>query len=518
MPYYKASPAPSRQPVGSGARVIQVLAYAVFLIPAAPAGVFLPLFQPYTFGKTVLFEITVELMLAVWAVSLCGSAFSRSALLGKTVTALAVFFAAATISTALSPHPAEGFWGSSARMDGLFTLLHFAAFFFVLTAVVKEKTQWQRLIKWSVGASVFTALYGIAQWFGVPFVVDPQGEIFSTLGNPASFAMYLLFHVFFALYLARRAASKESATLFRAIAALEALVVLLTGVSAAFLALGIGLAVAAYPFLKARSFTARGVVFAGTGLVVVLALFLSSPPLQKLNPFAESQALAAQGRLAVWRIAATGVFERPVFGHGPNQFERIFLKYKAQGWPVPATGETFDKPHNAFLEVAVSFGIFGLAAYAWLLWRVALQMRAMQNPRERFLFFGLLAAYLISLFFLFDTFSSLLLFFFLLAFLQAAHKKPSPPSKETKSHIRTTLFPVLTGIAGAAACAILVLFVWFFHFKPLSSAYFAHRFFTEARATGTPSESLKEKALRFHSFNRPFIERAIFLFEQKERR
>ena len=229
-------------------------------------------------------------------------------------------------------------------------------------------------------------------------VTQSDGEIFSTLGNPAYFAAYLLFHVFFALYLAHTATSKEGRMLFRALAALEALVVLLTGVSAAFLALVIGLAVAAYPFLKGRTFAARGIAFFGVALVVILAFFLSSPHLQKLNPFAEGQALAAQGRFAVWRIAAAGVAERPLYGHGPNQFERIFLEYKAQGWPVPATGETFDKPHNAFLEVAVSFGLAGLAAYLWLLWVVIQGIRAIPNPRERFVFFGLLAAYLISLF------------------------------------------------------------------------------------------------------------------------
>lgn len=444
-------------------KIIQYCAYAALALPALPP-LLTPFFQPYTFGKTALFEVLVECAALALLVSLFTKQHAWRFNLQASI-AVAGFAVAAALSTLFSASPTESFWGSSARMDGLFTLLHFAAFFFVLTSTLRE-AEWRKLMRWSILVSAFVALYGIAQWFAMPFVRASEGTVFSTLGNPAYLATYALFHVFLSLFAAAQTLSRETKAAWAVVGALNAIVLVMTSVAGALVGFFVGIAVAAYPALRAHPVRALAVT-----LGVVLLVWTNASP--------QGLMLSLESRLRVWRIAGNAALEQPLFGHGPNQFESTFLAYKARGYPVPATGETFDKPHNAYLETLFSFGIIGFAAYLYLLWAAL--------SRAHGLIRAALVGYLISLFFFFDTFSSLLIFFFLLAYLSRQENASAPPA-------RISLHMALVILSGVAA------FFFLFHFKPLYSAYWANR-------------GVKDKALLYDSFNRPFIERA-FLLEQ----
>src|SRR3990167_4170298 len=111
-------------------KILIVLLYGILLIPAAPAGVFFPLFEPYTFGKTELFEILVEAMAIV---RLAGYWHQRRELArviaGHNITrAIVLLLAALAASTLAGTDISASFWGSSARGDGLFVIAHFMLF------------------------------------------------------------------------------------------------------------------------------------------------------------------------------------------------------------------------------------------------------------------------------------------------------------------------------------------------------------------------------------------------------
>lgn len=447
-------------------KFIQLFSYAVLALPALPP-VVLPFFQPYTFGKTELFEILVECMALVYAVTcIAGKSVFNQTPIARGVL---IFIGASLLSTLFSASPFESFWGSSARMDGFFTLLHFGLFFFILTSTFKVAVDWNKLIRWSVFVSAFVALYGIAQWFELPFVRASEGTIFSTLGNPTFLATYALFHVFLSLFLAQRALSREARASWAIIATCNILIILLTKVAGVQLGLVAGLAVAFFPYI--RTHTSAGVI-----------LFLAGILLFNFASFPE-HALSLQTRISVWRIALISALDQPIIGHGPNQFERAFLSYKERGYAVPATGETFDKPHNAYLETFFNYGIIGLTAYLYLLWSALVASQGLIRAA--------LIGYLISLFFFFDTFSSLLIFFFLIAHLSRHENALASPVLPPSPRM------ILALVLGAFA------FFFIFHFKPLHSAYWAYR-------------GIEEKALFYHSFNSPFIERA-FLLEQNRK-
>ncbi|MBI5912975.1 O-antigen ligase family protein [Candidatus Azambacteria bacterium] len=477
-------------------RALQFLAFLALTIPALPPALF-PFFQPYTFGKTTLFEIIVEAMALVWLSTRLFRAWTIFTRPYLVKIALLTFAVAATLSTLFADNPVTSFWGSSARMDGLFTLFHFVIFFFMLAASFAENA-WRRLMQVSVGAGTFAALYGIAQWFGAPFVVASGGEIFGTLGNPSYLALYLLFTVFLAHHLAQQESKRETAILLYCAAAIQVIALLLTQVQAATLALAAGALVAAYPHIRARITLTRSAV-ALISIGALIFLFSFSANFAKLASLSEGGA-SLYNRIAVWRIALSGIAEKPLFGHGANNFESYYLAQKNMGGvPLPATGETFDKPHNAYLELAFSYGIVGLAAYLFFVGMIIRRARAFPA------LWGALMSYLAFLFFFFDTFASLLVFFFVAAFLFS-----SSPEENSDSAVQKTVSPFTLVAGGIALAAIFFTF----HFRPLYSAYFARQFLMQTATTQTSNETLKAKALRHHAFNAPFIERAILLAER----
>jgi len=474
-------------------KVIQYLAYATLAIPALPPALF-PFFQPYTFGKTTLFEIIVEVMAVVWLIS-------RKGLFGPLLSAhkiLLVLIGLFALSTALSSAVSESFWGSSARMDGFFTLLHFFAFFFILSSSFGE-TAWRRCMRISVIAGTFAALYAVAQWFDVSFVTASRGEVFGTLGNPSYLALYLLFTLFLARYLAERESKREIAILLYCAAAIQAIALVLTQVQAGMLALALGAMVELYPYALARFTISRGIIaLVGVGMIIFLFSFSSN--FAKLSSLSEGKA-SFSNRLAVWNIALSGIGEKPFLGHGANMFEPYYLAQKNKGAVMlPVTGEIFDKPHNAYLEIAFSYGIIGLVAYLFFIGAVF--RRAWSIPA----FAGALTAYLVFLFFFFDTFASLLMFFFIAAFLFAAPKNVLNEN-DIKKRGGSLAILIVGGIA-------LIGGFFVFHFKPLYSAYFARQVLINTSATHAINETAKAESLRYSSFNTPFIERAILLAQR----
>lgn len=515
-------------------KILLFLIYCIVLIPALPP-VFTPLFEPYTFGKTELFEMAAELMLLVWIFSFWHNRKNLFAPLlqitddsggisnaragfdaikkNNLVKALFFMLGAFALSTFASADISASFWGSAARNDGLFTLAHFFLFFTVLASTLK-KQEWLRIFRLSLFSSAFISLYALFQYFGFSFVRPSDGAIFGTLGNSAYLATYLLFHIFLAFFIAEKSPQK-TVPLWYALAAFEIVVVLLTHNRAGMLGLACGLALFAgfssYAKMKDRAVRKR--FAAMTAALAFTVLVIAIPSVSYLARTDQT----TQSRLFAWNAAAHAIAERPLIGRGANRFEQAYAAYARQAAIVTPTQESFDKPHNIILEILFSYGMLGLAAYA-ALWFVLLKTvwKTYAGP-ERFVWYGMFAAYGISLLFLFDTFSSLLLFFLCLAFFARA---PDPPHGGTVRGFTSYERPAFHApeniffLQGGAVLLCFVLLFSMFHFKPLYSAYWARVFLVNAQTTGIADAHMKAEALRYNSFNSYFIHNAIIFAEQ----
>jgi putative inorganic carbon (HCO3(-)) transporter len=69
----------------------------------------------------------------------------------------------------------------------------------------------------------------------------------------------------------------------------------------------------------------------------------------------------------MWRDTIPMIVERPLLGHGPDNFAEPFKRYAGEDLRafVPDIGP-IDKAHNEFLQVAATTGLLGLAAYLWV--------------------------------------------------------------------------------------------------------------------------------------------------------
>lgn len=155
-------------------------------------------------------------------------------------------------------------------------------------------------------------------------------------------------------------------------------------------------------------------------ITAVIVLLVCIPNNSIHNTFVEK---ASGTRFLYWNVALTSIKAHSILGTGPETFryanERYFNSdfmrntYKRELWA--------DKPHNAYLETLATQGILGMAAYVFLIgaaiWVLAKKSKKDENKYVVAAFSGMLLAYLVNNFILFDVNISYLLFFTFFALL-----------------------------------------------------------------------------------------------------
>jgi len=68
-----------------------------------------------------------------------------------------------------------------------------------------------------------------------------------------------------------------------------------------------------------------------------------------------------QWRLDIWRDSITMIKDRPLFGHGPNTFMRIFHTYRSDLYNIPTYA------HNSYIQLTAEMGIVGLFSFLWII-------------------------------------------------------------------------------------------------------------------------------------------------------
>lgn len=125
-------------------------------------------------------------------------------------------------------------------------------------------------------------------------------------------------------------------------------------------------------------------------------------------------------RLLTWQLSLKGFQEKPVVGWGVENFYIVFNKYfPNQIYKGSSSRVWFDRPHNVFLQQLVEGGALGLIAYLAIfffalsnLWK---HYRKTKDPVTISILSGLLIAYLVQNFFVFDSVNSYTLVIIFLA-------------------------------------------------------------------------------------------------------
>lgn len=359
-------------------------------------------FFPFIGGKDYFFRFSVELALIFfilwWAYEAReGEVYSRlKNVFDKPLfIAVSIFVLVFLLASIFAYDPNAAFWSNYERGEGGFQMLHYYAFFLLLTLLFDKAEDWRRIFKVSLVAAVLMILYGVAaaafldsfigqyrDAVGRPLAPSFFGRLFTplsrfqgSLGNPAYVGPYLMFSIFYVLYLwlnRERRGWTAGALGYGGLIILFLLFFILTQDRAAFL----GLTAAVFSFLgcliflrsKFRKYAASIlVVFA---VVVATLVYYRDSSVVKNLPGGRLfdisfSADSAQTRFWTWGSAWAGFKEKPVLGWGPENFSPVFDKYfdARHFMPGKNTETWFDRAHSIFFDYLAETGIAGLLSY-----------------------------------------------------------------------------------------------------------------------------------------------------------
>jgi len=443
----------------------------IFAVPAVVFIVSETMFFPYITGKNFTFRILVEIITVGWLILALRDVAYRprwSWVLGVFGVLLVSMF----VSDMLSPSTQKSFMSNFERMDGYVTLAHTFLYFIVTASMLTTQKLWQQFFGWNVILATLLAGYGILQATGQASISQGASwRIDGTLGNSTYMAIYMLFSAVIAALYALRTPVVERKWVAGILALLFTVLIFQTGTRGTVLGLlAGGGTVALFLAVRGRSIPrvrniASGVLILGVVLVGSFmalrntALVQETPMLQRLSQISLSEGGI---RFTNWGMAWEGVKERPIFGWGHESFNYVFNAYYDPA--MYGAEEWYDRAHNIIFDWLVQGGFVGATLYFGLigaaLYLLTRQSRKDETETEtelltRALLAGLLVAYVVHNFFVFDNVVSYIYFAIILAYIHTTHAReeihlPQVRDERTWSH-------VVVPIAGVALAVIIFM-------------------------------------------------------------
>lgn len=439
---------------------------------------------PFITGKAFTFRILVEILFGVWLVVIFRDPSIRPRF-SWFVVSTSVFVVVIALADIFGANFFRSFWSSFERMEGLITLLHLLAYFFIAGSVINTREKWSAFFNTSVFVSFVMSIYVFLQLAGEIKINQGGVRVDGTFGNATYLAVFMLLNFFLTLFLLVRSYKDSNSKDNWALWAWYGLCMLFQVISIYFTAtrgdiLGLIVGVVTTTIIvaifgktdkKIRKISIAAllsvVILIGGFLLIRNTEFVRSS--QTLNRFATltAEEISKQGRWYVWPMAIQGFKDRPLLGWGQENFTYVFNQYydprmyDQEPW--------FDRAHNVVLDWLVAGGILGLGAYlsmfAVLVWALY------KSPRfsliEKAVLFGLVVAYFFQNLFVFDNLVSYIYFFTLLAFIhsETSRERVSPAwinKLSENNYFRNYAAPVFGMMVAVAS-------VYCFNVKPISA-------------------------------------------------
>jgi len=478
--------------------IIKWLIVASLFTPLIVSGHFI---FPYVFPKTAVFQILVEIMFFLWLILIMGRPEYRPKK-NRLFWAIVLFLAAVFIASLFGVNFSHSFWSNYERMTGIITLFHYFAFFLILSSVLKTKKDWFLVFDAFIAVSIILSLFALGQKLNLKdFLLAGQPRLSATFGNPAYFAAYLLFVLFFIVFMFFQRRSYGAKIYYIAVFIFDFLIMYWTETRGALLGFGaalilFSLAMIFWPKEKKEDQTANQAVekrlmafrarMKKIALVILIlfvvfmaALILSknsswvqnSGPLKRLTTISLTET-TSQTRLLAWKMSWRGFLERPVFGWGWENYNVVFNKfYDPHLFPVE---NWFDRAHNIVFDTLVTTGLVGFLSYLLIFGAAFLILwRAFKQKKIDFLnaalFAILLMAYFAQDLFIFDMLYSYVPFFLVLAFIAWVGKDEKKSEAVQAKPIQPNVFSWILLVA------IFIGAIYFVNLKPALASYYGVR-------------------------------------------
>ena len=448
---------------------------AVF-VPLAGGYVY---FFPLEFAKTTLLKIIVEAAVVLYLILLVIDSNWlpwKKIRFGALEIALPGYFTAVIAAAVFAQNPYLAFWGEPERGGGVFSLIHYGLLFFLALIFFDDEKKRRKLWNCAIAVSLFIAAIAVEQkfnFFGIPFLNYYERSA-STIGNANFLAAYLLLLIFPTFAFALRSEKKREAAFYFSAAIIQGTAIISSDSRGAFFGLiaGVLLFLFLYPTKAELGFAKRHIPkLTAVFLILALAGFFyfaktnesgnfSAPEdniIRRLTTISLSEH-TTQTRLLAWQISWNAFKEKPLLGWGPENFSIGFDKHfnpELEKWGKTETW--FDRAHNFIFDIGVTSGIVGLVAYlaifAATFYKLSLKKRRLlSDPQstiynlksEIIVLVGLqsaFAGYLIQNLFNFDTVSTYIISFLMLAYTSYVVNSPDD-SREPASLISNFQFSI----------------------------------------------------------------------------
>ncbi len=451
-----------------------IVKISLLIVPVLPLVVTRSLFFPFITGRNFIFRILIEISFVFWL----WLVLSDSEYKPKSSPILLVFSGLTVVlflATIFGISPYKSFWSSFERMEGFWGFWHYFVYFLMLGSLFK-KDDWKKFFYVSLSASFIATIYAFFQFLGKLDVHQGDTRLDATMGNATYLAIYLVIHIFLFLFFLFTEFKNKNVWFKLGIYFVifsQLFIVYKTATRGAI----IGLVVGSFIFFVINALWGSGKLKKISP--VFISLIILTPILfwlvkdanfvrnsETLSRFASIslEETTTQSRFIIWNMAYQAWKENPVLGWGPESFVYVFSKYyNPQLWRQEPW---FDRAHNVFLDWLTSAGILGLLFYLGLF--VAsfyvisrLYKRKDLDARSVGLFLGLITAYFIHNIFVFDNFTSYILFFALLAYWHSEYIKGDEDNNKERALLMPKYFVV--GVVSVATLFSL----YSFNIKPV---------------------------------------------------
>ncbi|MDO8584826.1 MAG: O-antigen ligase family protein [bacterium] len=424
---------------------------ALFVVPFVPLLIAQNMFFPYITGKAFVFRALVEVAFFAWIWLAIFNPKYRPRMTPLMWSVL-LWVVVVLLATVFGENPTRSFWSNFERMEGAIAYLHLAMYFVVLSHILRRK-DWMVFLHCSLVAGLLQGVYALFQKLG--YLISPQGGFRTdgTIGNPTYLAAYLMFVVAFALLLWIYARNKWTRYYLLAATFFTLLIIYFTASRGPTLALLLGSIFAGGLFLIFMrtditvSKRMRRAIFSALALLIIVPAGLwmarntsfvrGSDVLIRLTSMSFRERTITS-RFTIWNMSWEGFKEHPLLGWGPENYLVVFSKYyKTELWQQEPW---FDRSHNIVFDWLINAGILGLISYfamfvtgVGMLWKnfalareaadkqhtTAIEYEASRELHAGIVISGLLFAYVLQNFFVFDNIATYTVFFALLAFIQS---------------------------------------------------------------------------------------------------
>lgn len=276
------------------------------------------------------------------------------------------------VSTVFSTQTPLSFAGTNWRRLGLVPHLGLLMFTLVLLGwLVADRHRYVLLLRAVSVAGGLTAVYGIAQYFGIDpllpasaygapmggsSIVRPPG----TLGHAGYFATYLLYALFLAGALVRSDSSRWWRVIGVVAVALCAIAIVLTGTRSALLGLAVGGVVLLLWYRSRPRWRALSITAATAIAAVVFYVSPAGDQIRTRIAWAEED-VGGGGRLWLWGDSARMALDFWPVGAGLETFANVFPRYQSVALAQAYPDSYYESPHNVLLDAATAQGLLGLA-------------------------------------------------------------------------------------------------------------------------------------------------------------